>query len=126
MNYENKYNEALNRATAAYKDEDRHLKATLERIFPELKEEDEDEKIRRELIQYLKKCTELPDGRYCRDDFFNYLERLDRNVLIKETKRRKAILLEEKETAVSYTENISLGARIAILEELLAFVSEKE
>ena len=37
-NYEQKYKEALNRAIIAHKDEDRHLKATLERIFPELKE----------------------------------------------------------------------------------------
>lgn len=32
------YDEALKKASAAYKDKDRHLKATLERIFPELKE----------------------------------------------------------------------------------------
>lgn len=32
------YDEAIERASAAHKDEDRHLKATLERIFPELKE----------------------------------------------------------------------------------------
>lgn len=28
------YDEALKKASAAHKDEDRHLKATLERIFP--------------------------------------------------------------------------------------------
>ena len=39
------YDEALEAAVVAHKDEDRHLKATLERIFPELKES-EDEKIR--------------------------------------------------------------------------------
>lgn len=32
------YDEALKKASTAHKDEDRHLKATLERIFPELKE----------------------------------------------------------------------------------------
>ena len=32
------YDEAIERASAAHKDEDKHLKATLERIFPELKE----------------------------------------------------------------------------------------
>ena len=54
MNIEEKaraYDEALEIANAAYKDEDRHLKATLERIFPELKES-EDEKIRKELITH--------------------------------------------------------------------------
>ena len=47
------YDEALKKASAAYKDEDRHLKATLERIFPELKES-EDEKIRKEIISILR------------------------------------------------------------------------
>lgn len=49
MNYEKRYKEALENASIAYKDEDRHLKATLERIFPEL-QKSEDEKIREELI----------------------------------------------------------------------------
>ena len=40
------YDEALKKASAAHKDEDRHLKATLERIFPELKEDD-DERIKK-------------------------------------------------------------------------------
>ena len=54
MNYEKKYNEALKRAIIAYKDEDRHLKATLEGIFPELKK-NEDEKIIKELTDFIKK-----------------------------------------------------------------------
>lgn len=44
-----RYDEALKEAVIAHKDEDRHLKATLERIFPELKES-EDERIREKLI----------------------------------------------------------------------------
>ena len=47
------YDEALEKASAAHKDEDRHLKAILERIFPELKES-EDEKIRKEIISILR------------------------------------------------------------------------
>lgn len=43
------YDEALKAAIAAHKDEDRHLKATLERIFPEL-QESEDERIRKSII----------------------------------------------------------------------------
>lgn len=46
------YDEALKKASAAYKDEDRHLKATLERIFPELKEDD-DERIKKNCIHFL-------------------------------------------------------------------------
>lgn len=47
------YGEALKAAVVAYKDEDRHLKATLERIFPELKES-EDERI----LEVIKHCIE--------------------------------------------------------------------
>ena len=46
------YDEALKKASAAYKDKDKHLKATLERIFPELKESD-DEKMRNFIINKL-------------------------------------------------------------------------
>lgn len=46
------YDEALKKASAAYKDKDRHLKATLERIFPELKEDD-NERIRKNCIHFL-------------------------------------------------------------------------
>lgn len=42
------YDEALKAAIIAHKDEDKHLKATLERIFPDLKE-NEDERIRKAL-----------------------------------------------------------------------------
>ena len=53
MEYEKKFKEALERAKVAHKDEDRHLKATLERIFPELKES-EDEKMRKSIIYALR------------------------------------------------------------------------
>lgn len=53
MDYEKTYKNALKRARVAYKDEDRHLKATLERIFPEI-QESEDEGIRKELIEYFR------------------------------------------------------------------------
>ena len=46
------YDEALKKASVAHKDKDRHLKATLERIFPELKES-EDKKIRNFIINEL-------------------------------------------------------------------------
>lgn len=46
------YDEALKKTSAAHKDEDRHLKATLERIFPELKEDD-DERIKKNCIHFL-------------------------------------------------------------------------
>ena len=45
------YDEALKKASAAHKDDDRHLKATLEIIFPELKES-EDERIKKAIIEF--------------------------------------------------------------------------
>lgn len=50
------YDKAVKEASIAYKDEDKHLKATLERIFPELKES-EDERIRKELTEFLRKAS---------------------------------------------------------------------
>ena len=47
------YDEALKKASAAYKDEDRHLKATLERIFPEL-HENKGERIKTAILNHLK------------------------------------------------------------------------
>lgn len=46
------YDEAIRKASIAYKDEDKHLKATLERIFPSL-QESEDERIRKVLIGWI-------------------------------------------------------------------------
>ena len=55
------YDEALERASVAYKDDDRHLKATLERIFPELKENDY-KKIKNAILNYFKKmCGNCQD-----------------------------------------------------------------
>ena len=51
------YDDALEKANALHKDEDRHLKATLERIFPELADESEDERIRKVLVEIVK-CNE--------------------------------------------------------------------
>lgn len=75
MNYEKKYKEAFEIANVAYKDEDRHLKATLERIFPELKES-EDERIRQELIAFLIYYNTGQGKRvvHC-DDWISWLEK---------------------------------------------------
>lgn len=48
------YDEALKKASAAYKDEDKHLKETLERIFPELNK-NKDEMIKTAILNHLKK-----------------------------------------------------------------------
>lgn len=50
----NAYDKALKKASAAYKDKDKHLKATLERIFPELNE-NKDEMVKTAILNHLKK-----------------------------------------------------------------------
>ena len=57
------YDEALKAAVVAYKDDDRHLKATLERIFHELRESD-DERIRKALIFHYQ-----GDGCLCTNEY---------------------------------------------------------
>ena len=43
--------------------------------IPELKESEDDEQIRKELIQFLIDYPNLPNGKYCIADFFNWLEK---------------------------------------------------
>jgi len=71
-----KYDEAIKEASIAHKDEDRHLKATLERIFPELKES-EDERIWKQLLNWFKDChwDSIDDGALKRDDIIAWLEK---------------------------------------------------
>ena len=89
------YDEALKKASAAHKDEDRHFKATLERIFPELKEDD-DEKIKKDLIQWV---DEFPDiiwrGHY-KKDIIAWLETQgDKDKLIQELGEYKVKYTQE-------------------------------
>ena len=125
MNYEQKYKEALEKARKKIENSRNiEMVSFIEDAFSELKDS-KDEKIRKELIKWMK---DFPDEIWrflYKKDVIAWLEKHDDNTLIEEIKRRKEILLEEKEIAVSYTGSISLGARIAMLEELLAFVGEK-
>ena len=126
MDYEQKYKEALEKARKKIENSKNiEMVSFIEDAFSELKDS-KDEKIKKELIKWMK---DFPDEIWrflYKKDIIAWLKKHDENTLIEEIKRRKEILLEEKENAVSYTENISLGARIAMLEELLTFVSEKE
>lgn len=95
------YDEALKEASVVYKGEDKHFKATLERIFPELKES-EDERIRKELTEAVTsiKKGESPwfvsDKETC-DKVLDWLEKqgeqFDDNIITSSDERiRKAIL----------------------------------
>lgn len=50
------------------------LREAIETLIPELKES-KDERIRKELIQYLNDYPNLPKGHCCRDDFFAWIEK---------------------------------------------------
>lgn len=69
-----RYDESIERAKD-YVEKQNPPVDVLYKVFPELKES-EHERIRKELIQYLKDYpTNLPNGQYCRDDFFRWLEK---------------------------------------------------
>lgn len=85
MDYEKKYRETLERASIAYKDEDRHLRATLERIFPELKES-EDEKIRKAILELVRQSSEIL-GKQNQNNMISWLERQDEQKLAEITKK---------------------------------------
>ena len=92
------YDEALKKASAAHKDEDKHLKATLERIFPELKES-EDEKIKNAILNHLKKmwgnCQDDVCGVHV-EDAIAWLERQgDKDKLIQELGEYKVKYTQE-------------------------------
>lgn len=77
MDYKQKYNEAFEKAKGFYDNEECRVGMTpvdLEVIFPELKDT-KDERIRKELIQYLTDYPTLPNGRYSKNDFFDWLKK---------------------------------------------------
>lgn len=74
MKYEEKYNKTIESIKRIYEQADSFGKELMEKEFPELRESD-DEMVRKELIQYLKDYPNLPNGNYCRDDFFAWLEK---------------------------------------------------
>lgn len=92
------YDKAIEKASAAHKDEDKHLKATLERIFPELKES-EDEKIKNAILNHLKKmwgnCQDDVCGVHV-EDAIAWLERQgDKDKLIQELGEYKVKYTQE-------------------------------
>ena len=88
------YDEALKKASAAHKDEDRHLKATLERIFPELNE-GKNEKIKNAILNHLKKmwgnCQDDICGIHV-EDAIDWLERQDKKSSWKPSKEEMDVL----------------------------------
>ena len=137
MDYEKAYKEALEKAKKNYETAQELsdgstigvecFKNTITSIFPELKSEDE--RIRKFLLHNVEKTikeTFEKEG-FKKEDILYWLEKQQgENILIEEIKRRKELYSQEKEKAVSSTEKISLGGRIAMLEELCAFIDVKQ
>lgn len=92
------YDEALERAIVAYKDTDRHIKATIERIFPDLKES-EDERMMWEFNDWL--CEEIE----CRtNDLRDEKDRRTLNMLCYVLTKVKDYLEKQKEHSMSAEE----------------------
>lgn len=79
-----RYDEAVKEASIACKDEDKHLKATLERIFPELNES-EDERIRKAIYNALKYLERELSWDFLDDidilDVYDWLEKQGKSAL---------------------------------------------
>ena len=124
------YDEALKKAKNVQETSDSNVLVDwMEYIFPELAES-KDEKIRKALIEMVHDTTgdELwIDYDVHKEDALAWLEKQGINYsLVEEIKKRKDSFMREKEKAVSSNDKLSLGARIAMLEELLVFVKEKQ
>jgi hypothetical protein len=105
------YDEAIKKASAAYEDEDMRLKATLESIFPELKES-EDEKIRKSLINFFdnaNKCGENPMYEYgiYPEEILSWLEKqgeIDEEVIAKKFLINKGFPIDANGTFPTFEE----------------------
>ena len=99
----------------------------LDEIFPELKYI-EDEKIRKDLKELVELCV--------RWDFItmgeattmlNWIENKgDYSIIVRAIKKRKEILSREKNNSINYKDKLSIGGKIAMLEELLVFFNEMQ
>ena len=102
----------------------------MEEIFPSLKEYD-GERIRNVLIGWINLESSISFGDtfdgFSKEQILVWLEKHgDYSKLVEEIKKRKELLSKEKENAISDTDKLSLGGRIAMLEELLVFVNEEQ
>lgn len=118
------YNEALKKASVAHKDEDRHLKATLERIFPELKKS-EDERIREALIALLKDDDSAiaPGFNETKEQELAWLEKQkDKNKLIQELGEYKVKYTQE--VLEKYINNMSNKDDERLRNTAIAFLKD--
>ena len=118
------YDEALKKASAAHKDEDRHLKATLERIFPELKEDDA-EKIKKNCIHFLELQKQHHAATFEIEECIDWLKKQGKNPTDKTKPRFKvgdwvvfitsgSVYQVEKKENYEYTLRYILGGSLCL------------
>lgn len=99
----------------------------LDEIFPELKDV-EDKKIRKDLKELVELCVRwdfITRGES--KTMLNWIENKGNySIIVREIKRRKEILSREKNNSINYNDKLSLGGRIAMLEDLLVFLNEMQ
>ena len=130
MDYEKAYKDALERMKSWAKGEHpeyfSEAQKAAEFIFPELTKS-EDERIRQKLIKTIGYFRSRGIDQQLCEKFLAWLEKQgDYNRLVEEIKKRKELISKEKDKATSTNDKLSLGGRIAILEELLAFTNKKQ
>ena len=116
MNYEKAYKDALERARVAYKDEDRHLKATLERIFPEL-QESEDERIRKELIEHFRWNAQILNN-FDNRDVITWLEKQQKKAVYTDNDRIMVSSLIRDVDQITYINEEGKNKRLEWLNSL--------
>ena len=116
MNYEKAYKDALERARVAYKDEDRHLKATLERIFPEL-QESEDERIRKELIEHFRWNAQILNN-FDNRDVITWLEKQQNKAVYTDNDRIMVSSLIRDVDQITYINEEGKNKRLEWLNSL--------
>lgn len=106
------------------------IRAYISENCPEFIENNDNDKIRKGLIEALramKSSYHYVSSNIKIDDAIAWLEHQgDYSKLVEEIKKRKELFSKEKENATSDNDKLSLGGRIAMLEELLVFVNEKQ
>lgn len=106
------------------------IRAYISENCPEFIESNDNDKIRKGLIEALramKSSYHYVSSNIKIDDAIAWLEHQgDYSKLVEEIKKRKELFSKEKENATSDNDKLSLGGRIAMLEELLVFVNEKQ
>lgn len=110
MDYEKKYHEVLERAQQALKDGTitNSAIAYIQDIFPELKEESEDERIRKYLTDYVKRAGvghSLFDSVNTRENILSWLEKQDKQKSLDDIAKE---ITKNKETAISFLKSCGI------------------